>query len=345
VQIKELNLQKILAPIEKDLETLEKRILENISPSSRSLNKILSEVFKSGGKRIRPAISFLVYRALCFSEGFSPDRDLEEKIFLIAEISELIHTASLVHDDIIDNSNLRRGKETTNNKWGNAISVISGDFMFAKAAVNLSLLDCNPIVKIFAEVLQNLCDGEIHQFEKQFSVEFDFDYYIQKSYKKTASLFEASARAPLELMDLDTSTLHSISVYGKNLGLAFQFVDDVLDFSSDSLTLGKPSFSDLKEGQITLPVLIALEFFYENDLAKFKSLSQLLKNLGVGTKSTQELSSEILDLLNSAEVFPKSMKFIQDYTEKAKSSLDFLESSIYKNSLINLLDFITVRKF
>lgn len=345
MSLKELNLSKILTPVEMDLQELDKRILTNISPSSRSLSKILDEIFKAGGKRIRPAISFLIAKAVSSSFNIEIEKNFLEKIFLVAEISELIHTASLVHDDIIDNSDLRRGHQTTNNKWGNSVSVISGDFMFARAAVNLSLLESNSVVKIYAEVLQNLCDGEIHQFEKQFSTEIDFDYYINKSYKKTASLFEASVRSVLELYKLDLELKDSISEYGKNLGLAFQFVDDLLDFSSDSATLGKPSFSDLREGQITLPILIAIKDFKAFDKESYQSLVSCLQQVSFDPESLHLHHSKIQDLLLRANAFTKSKNFIDKYLEMASNSLDALSNSIYKDSLLDLIDFVKNRKF
>jgi all-trans-nonaprenyl-diphosphate synthase len=181
------SLKEIIAPVNADLEKLDHRILNEISPASRALSSIIQEIFKAGGKRVRPALSFLVFRALTVGKEVSAD--ITEKIFLAAEISELIHTASLVHDDIIDNSLIRRGRETANSKWDNAVTVISGDFMFARAAVNLGKVGINEITCIYAKVLEDLCDGEIRQVEKKYSTETDWDYYYSKTYKKNCFAF------------------------------------------------------------------------------------------------------------------------------------------------------------
>ena len=178
LETKQLTLNEILAPIKEDLSTLDSRLLYEISPASRSLNSILQNVFQNCGKRIRPSLSFLFAKLL--KDEISQEE--QEKIFLIAEISELIHTASLVHDDIIDNSMIRRGQPTTNSTWNNAITVISGDFMFARAAVNLGKVGINAVTSIYASVLEDLCDGEIWQAEKKFDLEVDYDFYLNKTF-------------------------------------------------------------------------------------------------------------------------------------------------------------------
>jgi all-trans-nonaprenyl-diphosphate synthase len=163
-------LEGIFSPIEKDIEQLNDRLMNQISPDSHSLCSILQNIFAAGGKRLRPALSFLMFRALAETRN-AIYPEAEAKLFLIAEIAELIHTASLVHDDIIDNSLVRRGAPTTNSKWSNAITVISGDFMFARAAVNLARIDINKVVEIFASVLENLCSGEIRQVEQKYNAD------------------------------------------------------------------------------------------------------------------------------------------------------------------------------
>jgi len=339
-----VELKQILAKVQGDLDSLEHRLLNEISPKSRALCGILQDVFKAGGKRARPAICFLVYQALKsdlqaqYSEQELDER-FKEKIFLIAEISELIHTASLVHDDIIDNSFVRRSMPTPNSKWDNAITVISGDFMFARAAVNLAKLDCNEVVEIYAAVLEALCDGEIEQVEKKFDTE-SWDYYFSKSYKKTASLFEACARSvPALLMrggiQISEETKQNLSDYGKNLGMAFQLVDDILDYSSDAETLGKPAGSDLKEGQVTLPLLYALEENHDK-------LQSLVREVAGGDADEDKLSELVSIVLDSGAI-EKSFAKSDEYLQAAKSNLSVLEESEYKESLVDLLEFIKIR--
>ncbi len=328
--IPKLNLQTILEPIKPELERLEQRLLNEISPDSRSLTTIVQDIFQAGGKRLRPAISFLVYKAL--SESSSQD----EKLYLIAEISELIHTASLIHDDIIDNSLVRRSMPTLNSKWNNAITVVSGDFMFARAAVNLGKLDINEIVCLYASVLENLCAGEIEQIEHKYDTELNWDYYYTKTYKKTASLIEASAESVAVLLGVDISTREAIRTYGYELGMAFQLIDDILDYTASAEALGKPAGSDLKDGQVTIPVLVTLESLTGTDKNKF---TELIRRLAEG----EDTLEQALTYINQADAINKSKIIAVEYITKAITALDSIKNSEYKTALKDLANFVLSR--
>lgn len=342
------SIQEIFKPIQEELAVLEDRLINKISPNSGILTSILQEVFKAGGKRLRPAISFLVYKAIRESSKFSFEKypkveDEEEKIFLIAELSELIHTASLVHDDIIDNSLIRRGMPTTNSKWDNAITVISGDFMFARAAVNLGKLSCNDIVCLYAQVLENLCDGEIKQVEKKYQTDIDWDYYNSKNYKKTACLFEAAAQAPADLLGLKASDKEAFAQYGKDLGLAFQVVDDILDYTADEQSLGKPAGSDLKEGQVTAPAFYALEELMTAQSPRYSDLCKFISKLAENSDNLKDALGIIKSETNAIEA---SKKLASDYINSAVQSLSVLtEDSEAKQSLESLAHFVIARNF
>jgi len=331
MQVKSQNLNQILEPVQEEINNLDSRLINEISPSSRALCSILQEIFKAGGKRLRPALSFLFAKALC------PSKPINEPIYLISEISELIHTASLVHDDIIDNSFLRRGKPTANSKWDNAITVISGDFMFARAAVNLGKLGVNEITSLFAQVLEDLCDGEIRQVEKKFSTELDWDYYYSKSHKKTGSLIQAACMAPAIYYKCDPALIQSCSVFGKNLGLAFQIIDDILDFNSTTEAMGKPALSDLREGNITLPLLYALEDSRYSTQLKQK-IEQLSSSLDIS------VLEEVAVLLKDSSAIDKSFQKAQDLINSAKEAIANFPESPAKSSLLALADFIISRE-
>lgn len=262
---------------------------------------------------------------------------------MIAEISELIHTASLVHDDIIDNSLIRRGKPTTNSKWNNAVTVISGDFMFARAAVNLGKVGKNEITALFASVLEDLCDGEISQVEKKFSTEVDWDYYYDKTFKKTASLFLAACAAPAIEAGESEEIINACKEYGKNLGLAFQIYDDILDFTADEKTLGKPNFADLAEGQITIPVLLSLE--KAEGTKEHEELVSKIQALPASSDAamTQTLVSEIVEIIKSLNGIEDSLNIAKDLIEKAKENISILEDSVYKADLIKIANFVVNR--
>lgn len=344
------SLAEILEPVKAEMVELDDRLLNRISNDSRMLKNILQECFKSGGKRIRPAITFLAYKALI--ETIGTESKQESKVILAAEIAELIHTASLVHDDIIDNSLVRRGLETVNSKWSNAITVVSGDFMFARAAVNLGALDCNEAVCLYAKVLEELCDGEIEQVEWKYRSEVNWDYYYRKSYKKTGSLIEAAAKAPSCLLNLNQGIKDSMALYGRNIGLAFQIIDDILDYTSTEKELGKPAGSDLKEGQVTIPAFFALEELAESNPEKHQELAKAIESLndsfGNQAKSKDEIKGIIqfcLTTIKSTKAIEKSFNKAQELIKEAKTGLSFLAESKYKQSLLEIADFIVNRKF
>ena len=326
-------IKKVFELVQPEMAELEDRLLNKVSADSGMLKSIIQMVFNAGGKRIRPIISFLVFKAL--SQG-KLSEEATEKVFLSAEIAELIHTASLVHDDIIDNSLIRRGSETLNSKLNNAITVISGDFLFARAAVNLGKLDCNEIVCLYANVLQELCDGEIIQVEKKYSTEVDWEYYFKKNYKKTSSLIEAAAKAPACVLfqagSVDEKTKNAMANYGRYLGDAFQIIDDVLDYTSDAETLGKPVGSDLKDGQITAPVLYALE-------EGFEELKKIIPELA----SDETKLDEALNIIKASNGIQKSLDKAEELVNKAKAELEVLPASEFKVALTNLAEYVVSR--
>jgi all-trans-nonaprenyl-diphosphate synthase len=330
MQVKNQKLSDILAPVQSEIEILDTRLINEISPSSRALCHILQEIFKAGGKRLRPALSFLIAKVI------EPQKPILEQVYLIAEISELIHTASLVHDDIIDNSFLRRGQPTANSKWDNAITVISGDFMFARAAVNLGKLGENRITTLFAQVLEDLCDGEIRQVEKKFSTEIDWDYYYSKSHKKTGSLIQAACVAPAIYYQADPKVILACSLFGRNLGLAFQIIDDILDFNSTTESMGKPALSDLKDGNITIPILFALEDPLCSDLIKEKIIH-------ISNSADDSVLEEVSVILKQCLAIEKSFIKARELVDIGINALNILPESSAKQSLIDLADYVLSR--
>jgi all-trans-nonaprenyl-diphosphate synthase len=335
---KQISLNSILGFVKEDLDLLDNRLLNEISPASRSLSTILQNVFQNGGKRLRPTLSFLFNKLIN-----SPEVD-KEKIFLVAEISELIHTASLVHDDIIDNSFVRRGQPTTNSTWNNAITVISGDFMFARAAINLGLVGINEITTIYAKVLEDLCDGEIWQAEKKFNTELDYEFYLTKTFKKTASLFEAACKASSIISNASKEQVLAAAEYGRNLGMAFQIVDDILDYTEAPETLGKPALADLKEGHLTLPILIAIETFHKQDEEKYNELINLINLVKEHPDESSEYLSQIKEFVTEANAISKSFDYAVKFTTTANEALTAFDDGEAKKVLEDLLIFTTQRK-
>ena len=320
--------------VEEDLENLNDKFLNEISPASRSLKTILENIFQQSGKRLRPTLSFL------FAKLIQTNNINQKKLALVAETAELIHTASLVHDDIIDNSLVRRGQPTTNSQWDTAITVISGDFLFSRAAVNLSLIGINEITGIFARVLENLCDGEIWQAERKYNTDIDYEYYLNKTFKKTASLFEAACKASAIVAQGSEEQIHTAANFGRNFGMTFQIIDDILDFTQNETELGKPSMADVKEGTITLPLLIALEKLEKSEPELCTHTRSLIKS-DITQEELQEIKKTLEETNAIQEAFNYSNKFIND----AKESLEAFSNTEIKNCLLELLEYSLVRKF
>jgi all-trans-nonaprenyl-diphosphate synthase len=240
-------------PVELDLRLLTDNLKQLISARHPILGAAAEHLFEAGGKRLRPAIVLLVSRATML------DQDLTPRHRRLAEITEMIHTASLVHDDVVDEADLRRNVPTVNNLFDNRIAVLAGDFLFAQSSWYLANLDNLQVVKLLSEVIRDFAEGEILQSINRFDVDISLESYLEKSYYKTASLIANSAKAAGVLSDVSDETAEQLYGYGRDLGLAFQIVDDILDFTSPTEVLGKPAGSDLISGNITAPVLFAME--------------------------------------------------------------------------------------
>lgn len=314
---KEKKWPQYFGSISNSLNTLENNLCNNLAKKGGLLSSILSHIFQAGGKRLRPALGFLIAKGT---------GEITEKQIILGELTELIHTASLIHDDIIDSANYRRGKETINNLWNDKISVISGDFLFAQASVRLGLLENTEIVKIYANVLSDLCEGEIDQFARKYDTNIDWDYYISKSKAKTASLFAAVCKSAAMLNELDNETIKKANDFGNNLGISFQIVDDILDFTSNQKDLGKDVCGDLKQGLITAPTLYALE----ESSDKSERLRKLIN--GRFTNSENDFN-EAIKIVHELKGVKKAELLARDYMEKAKENLSIIDNEIIKNDL------------
>jgi all-trans-nonaprenyl-diphosphate synthase len=243
----------LFSPVEDDLELMTENLKQLVGARHPILYAAAEHLFSAEGKRLRPAIVLLLARATGSGQEVSPRHRR------LAEITEMIHTASLVHDDVVDESETRRGIPTVHSSFGNRIAVLAGDFLFAQSSWYLANLDSLEVVKLLSQVIMDLAEGEIRQGLNRFDTSLTLDAYLEKSYYKTASLIANSAKAAGVLSEVSPEQAEQFYRYGRYLGLAFQIVDDILDFTSSEDTLGKPACSDLKGGHLTAPVLYALE--------------------------------------------------------------------------------------
>jgi all-trans-nonaprenyl-diphosphate synthase len=245
----------------------------------------------------------------------------------------MIHTASLVHDDVVDESNVRRGVPTVHSLFGNRIAVLAGDFLFAQSSWYLANLDNLDVVKLLSEVIMDLAAGEIQQGLNRFDTNLSTETYLKKSYYKTASLIANSSKAAGILSNVSPETAENLYNYGKHLGLAFQIVDDILDFTGSTDTLGKPAASDLKSGNLTAPVLFALEeqpcleALIDREFAQEGDLEQALK------------------LIADSQGIQRARELAAHHAKVSSEHIAILEPSESRQALISMTDYVLSRLY
>jgi all-trans-nonaprenyl-diphosphate synthase len=317
----------LFAPVESDLDQLVENLKQLIGAKNPILFAAAEHLFKAGGKRMRPAIVFLVSRAI------SVDGDISTRHRRLAEITEMIHTASLFHDDVVDEADLRRGVETVNYRFGNRIAIQAGDFMFAQASWYLANLDNLQVVKLLSEVIKDFAEGEIQQGLSSFDTDVSLESYLEKSYYKTASLIANSAKAAGVLSDVSPDLQEDLYQFGRGVGLAFQVVDDILDFTGTTDALGKPAGSDLKSGNLTAPVLLAMEE---------KPYLRVLIERELTEPGDLE---EAIALINNSQGLERSRALAESFSAQALQCLRKLPASPSKQALVELTDYIIKRLY
>ncbi|MEB3166634.1 MAG: solanesyl diphosphate synthase, partial [Cyanobacteriota bacterium] len=251
----------------------------------------------------------------------------------LAEITEMIHTASLVHDDVVDEAATRRGVATVHSRFNHRVAVLAGDFLFAQASWHLANLDDLEVVKLLSRVIMDLADGEVKQGLFRYDTGQSFETYLEKSYCKTASLIANSARAAGVLSALPIPRLEALYRFGRQLGLAFQVVDDILDFTGSDQQLGKPAASDLASGYLTAPVLYALE--------ERPALAGLIER----EFSQDGDLDQALELVRGCEAIPRSRALAESFAREASEALAWLPASEPTRALRALPDFVLSRLY
>ncbi len=315
----------LFSPVEADLHILADNLKQLVGNDHPILSLAAEHLFGAGGKRIRPAIVLLVSRATLLQSDITPRHRR------LAEITEMIHTASLVHDDVVDESEKRRGVDTVHSLFGNRIAILAGDFLFAQASWYLANLDNLDVVKLLSQVIMDLATGEIQQAVNRFDADISMDTYLQKTYYKTATLFANSSKAAGILSGVSEETAENLYEYGRNLGLAFQIVDDIFDFTSSTDKLGKPAGSDLKSGNLTAPVLYALE--------EKPTLEALIER-----EFTQPGDLEqALALIEDSKGIQRSRDLAANHAKLAVEHMGQLPSSPTRQALIDMADYVLSR--
>lgn len=312
--------------VQDQLRFVEQRIREQAGDEQHpDLRSALEHLLAAGGKRIRPTLGLLVGNMLGAPE---------EKLITLGASVELLHTATLVHDDLIDGALLRRGMPTLNARWSPAATVLTGDFLFARAAKLAAETDYLPLMKLFAETLATIVNGELTQMFSARGV-IDRDNYYNRIYAKTASLFEMSALAACMVATEDEDMRASMKAFGYEVGMAFQIVDDILDFTGEQSAVGKPIGSDLLNGLVTLPAIYYAEEHPDDE--------DVLSLPGGGWKDTDRVQ-RIVDNIRRNAAVEKAMDEARQAVHRALRALDDAPASSEKDALENLAKFIVDRK-
>jgi octaprenyl-diphosphate synthase len=315
-----LELKQIYAPIQADLEKV-KEVLKSVSKIDYEwLSEQLSYIVSETGKGMRPAMTLL--------SGRSFEYNLEYLLPMAVSV-ELMHTATLVHDDAIDKASTRRGQATINSIWGDEIAILMGDFLFAKAGEYVADTQTPRVIKLFSQTLGIISSGEIGQFRGAFNWDQNRESYFRRIYRKTASLFSLSTQSGAILSKAPEDSVAVMKEYGDNLGLAFQIVDDILDFTSSEERMGKPVGSDLIQGTLTLPAMLVIERNREDNPVRHLFETKEKKYV-----------AESIDIVRNSSIIKECYKIDGEYRDTACKNLKILPKTTARQSLYDLADFV-----
>jgi octaprenyl-diphosphate synthase len=322
-----------------DLALVEQELAAQSHGAIEPVREISSYLREGGGKRLRPAL-------LLLSAGASGYRG--ESAIRLGAVVEMIHSATLVHDDVIDGAETRRGRPSTNARWGNHMSVLAGDWLYMQS-FEMALRERNfAVLDILIDLTQNMVEGELLQLTRLGRIDLTEAEATDLAYRKTACLFSGCARLGAVLGRQPKLVEEAMAEYGRNAGLAFQLVDDLLDFTASIEKLGKPVLSDLKEGKVTLPLILALQNGTpENGNGNGNSPSEGRKLIARVLEERGFLSvrpEQIAKLVRETGALDRAAKLARDYVNRAKECLEVLPDSEYRRALLAVPDFILERE-
>ncbi|MBI2082471.1 MAG: polyprenyl synthetase family protein [Deltaproteobacteria bacterium] len=323
-----MNLEELCLPIKSELSEVDRTIQANLVSSSPFVTDIAQYVAQNGGKRLRPILCLL-------SSRISGARD--KRIIESAVAMEFFHTATLMHDDVIDNAELRRGKTSANSRWGNQIAVLVGDFFYCRASDLLVGLRDLRVIELITRIMQITTEGEIFEIVKSNDLNCTEDDYLKIVRGKTAELMGACCEIGGILGNVSEEFTQALREYGLHIGIAFQLADDLLDYMSDPSQFGKTKGTDLKEGKLTLPLLVALKKANEPE-------RRLIKDALIAERLEENRLKEIISIIEYHGGIQATRDLAQSYIQKAKEALTPFKPSIEKEALVCLADYVIQRQ-
>jgi geranylgeranyl pyrophosphate synthase len=318
-------LNTIYEPIQEDLVRVEDRLRSVCEVDFPQLSKLLDYSLKSGGKRIRPALVLLSGKFYRYDPNY---------LLPMAAAVEILHTATLVHDDVIDNSPVRRGRPTINKAWGEDKAILLGDYLLAKSQELVAETQNWRVVRLFTQAFMTLSSGELNQAVNAFNLEQTRQQYRQRISAKTASLISLATESGAILSQAPEKSVEALKEYGHNLGIAFQIVDDILDFIGTEEEMGKPTGADLAQGTLTLPAMFVLEH-YPGD----NPVTRLFHN-----EDRQKNVELAIELVRNSSIPGECYAVASDYCAKACHNLDLLPDNASRRSLITLAEYVVKRR-
>ena len=320
-----MNYKTIQALVNSDMNAVDALIQRRLQSDVALVNQLSGYIVNSGGKRLRPMLALLMARAC----GYQGDKHVD-----IAAIVEFIHTATLLHDDVVDESDMRRGKDTANNVWGNQAAVLVGDFLYSRSFEMMIDVNDMRVMQILASTTNIIAEGEVLQLLNVHDAETNEARYLEVIYSKTAKLFEGACQLGAVLSGLPMGQEKVVAQYGTHLGTAFQLVDDILDYSADSKEMGKNVGDDLAEGKPTLPLIYALKVSEQsNEKDNASLIRKAIEEGGI------DYIDEIMQIIEKTKALDYTNDAAKKETQLAKECLNILPESDYKMALSNLAEF------
>ena len=326
-----VDIKGIISLVESDMTMVNQTIAGNLDSDVALINQLGAYIVQAGGKRLRPVALLLAAKAT------SPDNtDVSKEQTLLAAIVEFIHTATLLHDDVVDESEMRRGRETANEVFGNAASVLVGDYLYSRAFQMMVEIGSMRVMEILSHTTNQIAEGEVMQLINCGSAETTEEQYMETIQSKTAILFEAATQLGAVITKQASPIEQALASYGLHIGTAFQLVDDILDYTADAEAMGKNVGDDLAEGKPTLPLINAIERSSGEDKA-------LLEN--AITHASRDNLDAVLAIIEKTGSLAYTARIAREQAQLAKQALDVLPDSIYKQALLNLAQFSIERAY